>query len=151
MITAVAKERNTQTKIQEKKKSRVVNSKPGNVCSRKVVIAQEEALRRVMGDEEFLRELFQEFINELPRLETGISNAIKEKDALKLARGANLLGGMAENLGIIEIADYAYILEQIGRKGLKIKADEVFNLLSTEIHRLISNFNNFGIVYKTQY
>ena len=102
------------------------------------------ALRRVMGDEEFLWALYHEFIEGLPSAEKVLFTAIDKKDTATIVRQAYRLGSAAVSLGAIQFSEAAFKLEHIGREGKIKQADKALNRLLIEANRLVSHIE--GIV-----
>lgn len=76
-----------------------------------------EALSRVGGDIELLREIALLFMDECPRALAEIQGAIEQGDALKLENTAHSLKGSVANFGARAAVEAAFRLEQMGRAG----------------------------------
>ena len=75
----------------------------------------ETAKERVMGDLEFLREMLDEFEASIPAHLQSIRDAIEQKDATTLSKTAHQFKGVALNLSVLQIAEKAAALDELGR------------------------------------
>ena len=80
-------------------------------------IDYEKALVRAMGDKEFLKEILQEFIADLPQQLEVLETAVSNTDAEALAKQAHTLKGASANLAADEMSAAALKLEQMGKNG----------------------------------
>ncbi|MDM8538293.1 response regulator, partial [Desulfobacterales bacterium HSG17] len=69
-------------------------------------------LERAMDDEELAREIFDEYLKEIPIKIDNINKAIDKGDALYLKREAHTLKGSSANTGAGALQDIAYKIEQ---------------------------------------
>ena len=81
-----------------------------------------QALGRVDGDEELLRELIQIFLEETPKHLSGLEQAIQANERNTIERIAHTLKGELGYLGMSGACEKARLLEDLGREG---KLDEV--------------------------
>jgi two-component system, sensor histidine kinase and response regulator len=88
-----------------------------------------EALERLGGDEELLRELCQIFLNESPKLLNELRRAIGEADSLGVMRAAHGLKGELGYLGAAKATQAARELEDMGHDKNLSRAAEVFAVL----------------------
>ena len=105
--------------------------------SKKEVVDKNAALERTMGDEQFLLDLLEELVMNLPRISERIKKAIIEKNAGSVAIEANRLAGAAGNLGAMRLSEAAFCLEKLARKGCIENAHDAFKQLIQESDRLI--------------
>ncbi len=84
----------------------------------------------------FLKEAVGLFISDFPAMLTGIQDAIKSKDSLKLRQTAHALKGMVGNFQAKKAAETAFILEEKGRIGDFENADNVYAKLKQEMFNL---------------
>ncbi len=82
-----------------------------------LVIDLGEALKRAMGDVDFLKMMLNEFHNTIPDFLSRLENAYRESDMLSIGKDAHQLKGAAANLGAKSIAGAALKLEQIGKSA----------------------------------
>ena len=78
------------------------------------VIALAEALKRAMGDADFLKMMLDELHHEIPEIIARLETAIQEGDLASIGQEAHQLKGAAANLGAKAVAGAALKLEQIG-------------------------------------
>lgn len=83
----------------------------------KQVFDLSEALRRTMGDADFLRTMLKEFQVLIPEIVARLEKAFKAGDMPAIGRDAHQLKGAAANLSAIALAAAAMKLEQIGKSG----------------------------------
>jgi HPt (histidine-containing phosphotransfer) domain-containing protein len=96
-----------------------------------------EALEHVKGDRKILQELVGIFLEEGPRLTSGIRKAIGLRDGPALTLAAHTLKGAAVVFAGHAAAEAAGRLERIGRDGEWPRAEEAWAVLQREIARLI--------------
>jgi two-component system sensor histidine kinase/response regulator len=103
-----------------------------------MIIDVTEAKRRVDGDEEILRELFQIFLEEIPRMLGNVHAAVAEADAQRLMKAAHALKGSAANIAALRVARAAADLEAMGRAGDLGAVFAAYGRLEAEIEQLES-------------
>ena len=81
------------------------------------VIDLAEALKRAMGDVDFLRMMLNELNRSIPDFITRLENACRECDLPSISKDAHQLKGAAANLGAKPLSGAALKLEQIGRSA----------------------------------
>jgi CheY-like chemotaxis protein len=94
------------------------------------------ALARINGDEEFLRELAQVFLETYPSVLKQIEEALAGGDAERLAKAAHTLKGSVSHLSAKPVFDQARRLELLGRGSDLAEASAALLDLQTEIQRL---------------
>ena len=72
-------------------------------------------LDRVMGDEILAKEIFNEFLSEIPQRIEKISKALKTRDFVTANREAHTLKGSSANVGAIVLQDIAYKIEEFSK------------------------------------
>ncbi len=97
---------------------------------------QREALDRLGGDEELLRELCQIFLEESPKLLQKLREAVALGDAEGTARAAHGLKGELSYLGAARASEVANQLEEMGRKEKMSQAGEALATLEEEVASL---------------
>ncbi len=107
-----------------------------SVCSPGAPFDKAQALSRVGGDEELLRELIGVFLEECPRWLADVRAALAAGDAQKLRRAAHTIKGAVDNCGAGSAFESALRLERIGGEGRLAEADEAFASLEAELARL---------------
>jgi len=77
-----------------------------------------DALRALNpGDDSFLRDLIQIYLEDAPKRMADIEAAAAQKDARKLTLAAHSLKGSSSNFGAHELSALGEQLEQLGRKA----------------------------------
>jgi signal transduction histidine kinase/CheY-like chemotaxis protein/HPt (histidine-containing phosphotransfer) domain-containing protein len=100
------------------------------------VIDRVQALERVDGDRELMREVIGLFLEDYPEKMAEIEKAISEEDAARLNRSAHAFKGSVANFGARNAFDLALRLEMMGRGGEFGGARAVFFTLAEEVERL---------------
>lgn len=95
-----------------------------------------EALARVDGDHELLREMAELFLEESPRFVSEIQTALKNNDIQSLTYAAHTLKGSVGNFAAPEAAEAARQLEHMGRKGELEGAGVILAQLEAALGRL---------------
>jgi two-component system sensor histidine kinase/response regulator len=104
--------------------------------SGKLLWGKAEALERLGGDEELLRELCQIFLQESPKLLVRLRRAIVETDAQAVMRAAHSLKGELGYLGAVRASHAAQELEDMGQKNNLFRAAEILVVLEREMASL---------------
>jgi len=97
---------------------------------------QAEALRRIDGDEELLREMCQLFLQESPKLLLQLQQAVAAGDADAIVRAAHSLKGESSCLSAARTSQAARQLEAIGRNQDLARARDSLAVLEQEIASL---------------
>jgi len=100
------------------------------------VLDEAEALARLDGDRELLREIAGIFLQERPQLMAEIRDALSRGDAQALAQAAHALKGSVGNFAAHRAFQAALDLETIGKSGDLKAASEALEALETEIDRV---------------
>jgi two-component system, sensor histidine kinase and response regulator len=103
-----------------------------------------EALDRLGGDEELLRELCGIFLAESPKLLQKLRQAIVEADVEGVMRAAHSLKGELGYLGAEAAVQAARQLEDMGHEKNLLNAAEVFALLEREFAGLHAALKDFA-------
>jgi two-component system sensor histidine kinase/response regulator len=101
-----------------------------------LLVDLDEALTRFDGDEDFLHQMFQEFLESVPATLEALESAVKGRDHKTVESKAHSLKGVAGNLSAKQIASLASKLELSGRKGDLSSAVELTGLLRQELVKL---------------
>jgi PAS domain S-box-containing protein len=94
------------------------------------------ALARVDGDDAFLRELANLFIEQCPGLLAELETAIQQRDAIAIGKSAHTIKGNAASLGATAAYEQARRLEEKAEAGELESTDQ----LSTELKRRLGLF-----------
>jgi two-component system, sensor histidine kinase and response regulator len=108
-------------------------SDPAPSPAEKIVWGKAEALERLGGDEDLLRELCKIFWEESPKLLQKLREAIAEVDPQAVMRAAHSLKGELGYLGAPGAAQAARELEDMGYEKNLSRAPELFTLLEREL------------------
>jgi len=106
-----------------------------NPCG-KVSWGKAEALDRLGGDEDLLRELCQIFLDESPKLLQKLREGIANADPEAVMRAAHSLKGELGYLGAAKAVQAARELEDMGHEKNLSRATEVFTVLDQEFTAL---------------
>ena len=101
--------------------------------SGKVLWGKSEALERLGGDEDLLREICQIFLEESPKLMQKLREAIADADSEAVTRAAHSLKGELGYLGAPGAAQVARELEEMGHEKNLSRAGELFTFLEREL------------------
>ena len=110
------------------------------MSNEKTVIDIGEALKRAMGDADFLRVMLEELHRSIPGFVSRIENALNSNDTESLGSDAHQFKGAAANLGAKALAHAALQLEKIGKSGALEGAAEAFDHLEQSIADFNHNF-----------
>lgn len=95
-----------------------------------------EALERVGGDKELLKEIAEIFKEDYPHQLKQIRDGIAGGDAHLVERASHSVKGSAGNFGAQRVYDAAYRLEVIGKEGKMEEAEGAFEDLERELNVL---------------
>jgi len=96
----------------------------------------ERALEEFEGDEDFLMEVIEGFLENVSAQIVTMRQAISDGDAEAVRREAHAIKGGAANLTAEKLSGIAFELENIGVSGVLGKGIEVIDKLEQEFHRL---------------
>ncbi len=96
-------------------------------------LAWENALRKLEGDEEFLRELAEMFLAQYPGLLTTVEEAVSNAAGDELERAAHALKGSSQVIGGMAAAATALRLECLGRSGKLDEAGAELDILRARL------------------
>ena len=97
------------------------------------VIDVDRALEQMDGDRELLVEVADIFMQDCPKMMSGIGDALTSADAEALTRAAHALKGCVGNFGAREASEAALTLEELGRRGSLEGGREIFRELTARI------------------
>jgi signal transduction histidine kinase/DNA-binding response OmpR family regulator/HPt (histidine-containing phosphotransfer) domain-containing protein len=95
------------------------------------------ALDLVDGDETLLREMVAVFLDEAPRLLSGVENALAKQDLHSLERAAHALKGTVGSFAARRAYEAAKRVEEAAREGREVDAREAAVVLQEEMGRLV--------------
>jgi two-component system, sensor histidine kinase and response regulator len=90
-------------------------------------------LERAMDDEEIAKEIFDEYLKEIPIRIENINKALNNRDALGLKQEAHTLKGSSANAGAIGLQDIAYKIEKSASNEDLKKAAALVHELETSL------------------
>jgi len=126
--------------------SRVSSAPPDpvpNTCG-ELLWGKAEALERLGGDEDLLRDLCQIFLEESPKLLQKLREAIAAADPEAIMRAAHSIKGELGYLGAAKATQAAQELEDMGHEKNLSRATEVFTLLDQEFTGLRLTLKEFA-------
>lgn len=103
-----------------------------------------EALARVGGDEELLKEIAGLFLDDAPGMLDAIRVAVRDGDATALHRFAHSLKGSVANFGANETVAAAFKLEKMGASGKLEGAQLVLEQLEIEMQRVFTGLSQLA-------
>jgi two-component system, sensor histidine kinase and response regulator len=103
-----------------------------------------EALNRIGGDEELLKEACQIFLEESPKLLEKLRQAVAAEDAEGVVRAAHSLKGESSYLGAGRTSQTARQLEEMGRNNDLSRASEMLAALERELAGLHLDLKSVG-------
>ncbi len=109
----------------------------------KTVFDKDVALKMLEGEEEFLRELAEIFINDVPEHMSEIEEAVNCRNSEALVKSAHKLKGAAANFGKNATTDTAFKLETMGRGNNLDSVEEVYGTLVKDIESLVNVMKEF--------
>jgi len=109
----------------------------------KTVFDKDVALKMLEGEEEFLKELAEIFINDAPEHMSEIEEAVNCRNSEALVKSAHKLKGAAANFGKNVTTDTAFKLETMGRENNLDGVEEVYGTLVKDIESLVNALKEF--------
>jgi PAS domain S-box-containing protein len=92
-------------------------TEPPEPMSGPMIFNREMFLRRMMGDQDFAREIAVGFLEELPRLLSTLKEEASREDMESVWKQAHKMKGSAANVGAEALSEVALELEQTGKTG----------------------------------
>jgi len=111
------------------------------------VIGLAQLMERLEGDQEFLQQIIDLFLQASPSLISDIGNAISNNDSSALAEAAHKLKGSVASLQANAALEAALELENIGRSGEMNGAAEALAKLEREIDRVEDVIKEYATEY----
>ncbi len=109
----------------------------------RTVFDKEKALEIAYGDEDFLRELVEMFINKSPEYMSGIKEAIDSRNNETLIKSAHKLKGAVANFGEKAVFKTALELEMMGKENRLDDVEKIYGVLVREAERLVNALRKF--------
>jgi CheY-like chemotaxis protein/HPt (histidine-containing phosphotransfer) domain-containing protein len=104
-------------------------------------------LARLMGDEDILAGIVEEFIKDLPRQIDAVDSMLDAKDIAGLVQQAHTIKGAAASIGGTALSKAAYEMETAAKAG----AEEVLDQKRNELRRQFAALQRMMIAYLRQY
>jgi len=104
-------------------------------------------LARLMGDEDILAGIVEEFIKDLPRQIDAVDSMLDAKDIAGLVQQAHTIKGAAASIGGTALSKAAYEMETAAKAG----AEEVLDQKQNELRRQFAALQRMMIAYLRQY
>ncbi|MGZ3318177.1 MAG: response regulator, partial [Isosphaeraceae bacterium] len=101
-------------------------------------------LAEVEGDRELLLKLIGRFFDQCPKVLSEIRASVSQRDSAMLERSSHKLKGSVSNFGARNAYEAARRLEEMGRNGDLVGAEEAIVVLETEICRLQDDLAEFS-------
>lgn len=126
-----------------------VNSNDIADCSKErwendeTVFDKDEALEINGDEEEFLKELAEMFLDDLPEQILVVKKAVNSRDSNALEKSAHKLKGAVANFGKNTVFKAALNLETMGRENRWDDVEETYGTLTREAERLVCALRKF--------
>ena len=114
--------------------------------STKEIFDVNEALDRVAGDQDLLKEIAQLLVEGLPNQIRQIQEGVDTNNAQAVMEAAHALKGSVGNFAARRAYDAAYRLEQMGREGELAEAQGALADLKQELDALQDALRTNGII-----
>jgi two-component system sensor histidine kinase/response regulator len=109
----------------------------------KVTFDVNGALDRMMGDDEILIAVLEEFIKTIPDLFSDLKNAISDSDSIVVNRVAHSIKGASLNVGAEQLAVSSSLLETAGSEKSVELYDELFINMSSDYKEVVPEINDW--------
>ena len=109
----------------------------------KTVFDKDVVLKMFEGEEEFLKELVEIFINDIPEQISKIKEAVNSLNSSDLKKSAHKLKGAVINFGENATFKTALRLEKMGRENRMDGVEEVYGTLVKDVDRLVNALKEF--------
>ena len=108
-----------------------------------IAFDKDEILKRFDGDEGFLSELVEIFINDIPEQLSRIKEAVDNRNSNDLEKSAHKLKGAVANFVENAVFETALQLEMMGRENRLNGAEEAYGTLVKEVECLVNALKEF--------
>jgi HPt (histidine-containing phosphotransfer) domain-containing protein len=99
----------------------------------KSVFDRDGLLYRLMGDNELVEEIADDFLNQIPINMEALKKSLDKKDALQVKREAHIIKGSAGNVGALVLQDIAKKIESAGESEDLNRAESYFMQFLAEL------------------
>jgi HPt (histidine-containing phosphotransfer) domain-containing protein len=93
-------------------------------------------LQRLMGDEDFAKEIIDDFLKQIPDNLFALKNALNNKDLLLVKREAHIIKGASGNVGALALQKIAEQVEIFGEEKDFVKIRSLVEELDTQLEVL---------------
>jgi two-component system, sensor histidine kinase and response regulator len=93
-------------------------------------------LQRLMGDEDFAKEIIDDFLKQIPDNLFALKNALNKKDLLLVKREAHIIKGASGNVGALALQKIAEQVEISGEEKDFVKIRSFVEELDTQLKNL---------------
>jgi HPt (histidine-containing phosphotransfer) domain-containing protein len=121
---------NPQTSIPETNHEEVVSS------AKKTIDCEKMAELRALGGNDFMVKIITQFVQDVAKCIMQLQNAIDNENRDELAKAAHGLKGICRNIGVQQLAELAFAMEQNGRHDSFEKLGDQFATLEQELVRV---------------
>ena len=90
-------------------------------------------LQRLMGDEDFAKEIIDDFLKQIPDNLFALKNALNKKDLLLVKREAHIIKGASGNVGALALQKIAEQVEIFGEEKNIVKIRSFVEELDTQL------------------
>ncbi len=104
---------------------------------------KDEILKDFGGEEEFLAELVEIFINDTPEQLSGLKEAVDSRNSKDLEKMSHKLKGAVANFGEKAAFEAALQLEMMGRENRLDGVKETYDTLVNEVECLVNALKEF--------
>ncbi len=108
-----------------------------------IAFDKDEILKRFDGDEGFLTELVEIFINDIPEQLSRIKEAVDNRNSKDLEKSTHKLKGAVANFVENAVFETALKLEMMGRENRLDGAEEAYGTLVKEVECLVNALKEF--------
>ncbi|KHE93660.1 MAG: Hpt domain-containing protein [Candidatus Scalindua rubra] len=108
------------------------------------VFDKDEILNKFDGEKEFLTELIEIFINDIPEQLSGIKKAVDKRNSNDLERSTHKLKGAVANFEEKAAFEAALQLEMMGRESKLDGVEEAYETLMKEVECLVNSLKEFA-------
>jgi HPt (histidine-containing phosphotransfer) domain-containing protein len=90
-------------------------------------------LQRLMGDEDFAKEIIDDFLKQIPDNLFALKNALNNKDLLLIKREAHIIKGASGNVGALALQQIAEQIEISGDEKDLVKVESFVEELDAQL------------------
>lgn len=106
-----------------------------------IVFDKDKAIHIIGNDEEFLREILETFLLDVPQQMSQIKKAVSERNRENLVKSVHKLKGAVCNFGENATFKTALKLETLGKENRLDGVEEIYGILVEDVKKLINVLN----------